>query len=68
MGDLMPNILSQMGPNAIKDLLAQMQGKGGKGAPDLSALLGAMGGAAGGDDDDMPSLEEGADFEAVSQQ
>ena len=60
--ELMPGIISQMGPNALKGLLESMA-KGGKGVPGLEQMMGEMGGAGG--DDEMPELET-ADFEAVS--
>lgn len=74
------DVLGQMSPDAIKNLLASMSagGKGGAGGkPDLQAMLaqltaagagGAAGAGAGGDDDEMPSLEEGMDFEEASKQ
>ena len=64
MQDLMPNILTQLGPNAIKAMLESMsKGKGGMGG--LEQMLGGMNLGAGGEEG-MPDLEEGADFEAVS--
>lgn len=63
MQDLMPNILSQLGPNAIQSLLASMQ-KGGKGG--IEQMLAGLGGLGGAGGDDMPELEE--NFEDVSKE
>ena len=67
--ELLPGILSQMGPAGLKALTEQLvKGKGGlpKGREGLAAAAAgaaAAGGAAGGEEEEMPNIEAGASFE-----
>jgi nascent polypeptide-associated complex subunit beta len=67
VSDLMPNIMPQLGPAQLKQVMEDMakgKGMGGLSPDQMQAMASAAAaaGGAGGDDDELPELETGATF------